>query len=578
MKYIKTFGEFINEALDLNTYIAKEKIPNNILEFSESVISDWFKNAGTNIPVDISKKKDNLVLWFARNIKKVILDNTIKYGHIKDAVMRGEDAEIDFEYMSDIMNNSFNNMRDYIMSNNRNENVYKINFMSSFNQMIEVSEKWHNELKASGLVKSEKGTVLKEYSDGYYWIDLGTNDCKEEADAMGHCGMTGADTLVSLRKRKMKGIESFVTMAIDKEDEEEDGYVEYGTIYQIKGKNNKKPNSEYHKYIVDFMCDYMVFGYSPEYNSDDDFQLKDLTLELFGKVVSSVSSASFGYGNELYETLNCWVLSPEQIEYLVVNYELDVDDIKIADALPLMGHTDFFKFDNIIYDKDSENTCLNTGSDDISIFLEFVSMDNMPKKYFKSVPKSLSKDDVYAAMVEFDPNIKQLIVSSSKETIKLLDDNIEKLCIYDNISNLWEIYQYMKNEYKFEFKNIIRDISQYYLYKTFVELFKDELRRSRYIIGGVNDPKKDNDGNILLALNTLIYDACLDEGNVYMRELDVDSFDKLVAYIEKHGNRYSIYDKFDIVGNLSDYYNIYDVDYDNYGYEKISEFIQKIKK
>ena len=64
---------------------------------------------------------------------------------------------------------------------------------------------------------------------------------------MGHCGRTGAGSLISLRSIRPytedKAItDSHVTIAYNKED---------GLFYQSKGKRNAKPSEKYFPYIFD---------------------------------------------------------------------------------------------------------------------------------------------------------------------------------------------------------------------------------------------------------------------------------------------------------------------------------------
>ena len=129
---------------------------------------------------------------------------------------------------------------------------------------------------------------VMKFDDDYYWVDLNTNRCEKESDAMGHCG-TASDrdsTLYSLRYLNKKTNdqktwmwEPHVTFELtDKHD-----------LTQMKGKNNDKPSSKYHKYIIalllhkvevstDGTTGYLVKevvggGYRPETN----FSLSDLT-------------------------------------------------------------------------------------------------------------------------------------------------------------------------------------------------------------------------------------------------------------------------------------------------------------
>lgn len=88
--------------------------------------------------------------------------------------------------------------------------------------------------------------IMKKYSDGYFWYDLGSDVCKVEAERMGHCGRDERASLFSLRRveKGKKFSSSYVTVAYNPHDE---------IVYQIKGRNNNAPEEEYWQYIVDFV-------------------------------------------------------------------------------------------------------------------------------------------------------------------------------------------------------------------------------------------------------------------------------------------------------------------------------------
>lgn len=156
---------------------------------------------------------------------------------------------------------------------------------ADFEDTYRDSVTWHEEIEDGGTSKAlqlqEDQEIIKEFSDGYYWVNLGDNACEDEGDSMGHCGYTSADTLLSLRDEK--GV-PHVTLAC----------TYHGTqsivIYQMKGKGNTKPVKKYHPYIVDLLIDgenyasevnghnqsYEVVDYKPEYMRYDDFNIFDL--------------------------------------------------------------------------------------------------------------------------------------------------------------------------------------------------------------------------------------------------------------------------------------------------------------
>jgi len=146
--------------------------------------------------------------------------------------------------------------------------------IKTLEEALDAAIEWHQTLQASGQITDESGEIIKQYPEGYYWIDLKTNNSPEEGNAMGHCGRDGkATTLISLRDRKTK--EPHVTMAYDDKT---------GTITQVKGKSNKKPIEKYMRFVMDilkemksqnkfngFKWSYPVNG--PDLSLDDQKQL-----------------------------------------------------------------------------------------------------------------------------------------------------------------------------------------------------------------------------------------------------------------------------------------------------------------
>lgn len=166
------------------------------------------------------------------------------------------------------------------VSEYENINLKELNYIQAEN----MSDKWHKELKASGEISKEKNKIILELDNNFYWVDLESTSCKEEANAMGHCASTSyGDTLLSLRSKKPNGvIEPHVTLSYDTDQK---------LIVQMKGKKNQKPSQKYHKYIVDLLIvnsgDYVIEGTTSEYMDVNDFMISDLSLDLFKRFVQN---------------------------------------------------------------------------------------------------------------------------------------------------------------------------------------------------------------------------------------------------------------------------------------------------
>tara|TARA_B100000900_G_scaffold358316_1_gene329165 strand:+ start:1054 stop:2496 length:1443 start_codon:yes stop_codon:yes gene_type:complete len=128
---------------------------------------------------------------------------------------------------------------------------------------------WHRKLETAqaGEIMDEHGNIIMTFPDGYYWIDLESSKCDDEAKAMNHCGMGSSrgSKLYSLRKDKKPSV------TIELMD---------GTIRQIRGRANSKPKKEYHKYILDFILSDLVkdFDYD-KYKMGNNFFVTDLESE-----------------------------------------------------------------------------------------------------------------------------------------------------------------------------------------------------------------------------------------------------------------------------------------------------------
>jgi hypothetical protein len=123
--------------------------------------------------------------------------------------------------------------------------------------------------------------IFKEYPDGFVWVMLNRAACREEADAMGHCGnvpsQKSGERILSLRRKEVRDGELY--------------YIPYLTfIYNTqskllgerKARFNEKPSKRYHPYILDLLRMDMIQGMEPEsnqYSPENNFQYDDLGTE-----------------------------------------------------------------------------------------------------------------------------------------------------------------------------------------------------------------------------------------------------------------------------------------------------------
>ena len=79
----------------------------------------------------------------------------------------------------------------------------------SYLELKDKAKEWHDSLEIGDAAINyvEKNDILLDYRDengeGFYWVDLETNDSNEECQRMGHCGRTNSgNTLYSLRETR----------------------------------------------------------------------------------------------------------------------------------------------------------------------------------------------------------------------------------------------------------------------------------------------------------------------------------------------------------------------------------------
>ena len=159
----------------------------------------------------------------------------------------------------------------------------------SIPELLTKSKEWHESLGIGGgeINYVEKHPIVKDFrnedGEGFYWVDLETNDSPEECSRMGHCGRTAWGNIIySLREvKQIPGgkytmNKSHLTASISNN----------GTLYQLKGPKNSKPKEEYHNYILPLFYvqdedgDYLIQDFGSEYAADRDFKLTDLPNEV----------------------------------------------------------------------------------------------------------------------------------------------------------------------------------------------------------------------------------------------------------------------------------------------------------
>ena len=310
-----------------------------VANYLKTVIVDGIIDSETDAKEELGLEKDKI-------ITKERIEKWIKTGNDKELEKRISknwgDINSLIEGFQESINEDLNYVLDWLKNPLREEkvNLSKLTFKEAYTK----SDEWHKSLKASGKIEDENGEVFIEFDDGFYWIDLETTYSKDEAEAMGHCGNTNdGDTLFSLRDSKKS---PHVTVAYDSSD---------GAIYQMKGRQNKKPVEKYYKYIYRLLVDPVLkpkyFAY--EYLKEEDFNRSDFDKETFKKVFDY--NPNIVYGSIQHDTKMCrdlvkkGYLDKDEIKDVLFNSE-DVKDKIFLDFLDVEEFLFTYKELKEIYD------------------------------------------------------------------------------------------------------------------------------------------------------------------------------------------------------------------------------------
>lgn len=173
------------------------------------------------------------------SVRQYAQDHNINKTNLKEILPLIDQNQV-IDYLKD-NETTVNTIMEWLKFPNREQ--VDLRQIKTLEEALNVALEWHQNLTATGKINDEMGVVFKVYPEGYYWIDLQTNNSRAEGDAMGHCGRDDrATTLYSLRSRDSK--EPHVTIAINEPKK---------IITQIKGRQNKKPIDKWMKYVFDLL-------------------------------------------------------------------------------------------------------------------------------------------------------------------------------------------------------------------------------------------------------------------------------------------------------------------------------------
>ena len=160
-------------------------------------------------------------------------------------------------------------------------------------QFNDWEEEWIETRDRTVELKSSDKMII-DLGGGWAWFDLNREFCREEGDAMGHCGNTAAyesgDTLLSLREHVYENLWAPHLTFIRHEN---------GFLGEMKGRGNEKPVEKYHAAIFTLLMSDFVEGISGGgYKPENNFSLNDLP----DSEVKQIKARKWGF-NEYWELM-----------------------------------------------------------------------------------------------------------------------------------------------------------------------------------------------------------------------------------------------------------------------------------
>jgi hypothetical protein len=256
----------------------------------------------------------------------------------------------------------FITIRDYLRVSNISPNDFKKIKKMSFDEIITIAEDWHESLtQGEGNINYvEEGDILIDFRDsdgiGFYWVDLQTNNSREESERMGHCGSAGhRETIISLRSYSR--VPGYPDLTINKSHVTGAIYdlgSESASLTQLKGPHNSLPKKEYEPYMLKLYTEKYPNGislfskYESSYKPMTDFTIADFSKENIREILSANSIIS--------ENIN----SSSLISNLTIGKKKSLSE-KIKNIAPEITISDIFGAYEEVIDENTLSKLLRTG-------------------------------------------------------------------------------------------------------------------------------------------------------------------------------------------------------------------------
>lgn len=258
----------LNEAQDYSALFNPiRKRYSNVEPFFEYIISEAVKKTRLML------KKSNRVMWALKNFREMISDAIEVEGDNTASSIRSDVVQ---EYVN--LLNKLEHFYSLEIDAINNLPIDQYSMTNAIEEMERLEEEWKSQANQYVEIDPED-KVYMTFPDGFAWVLLDRAGCRAEGNAMGHCGnmpsMKEGQRILSLRKKTTHGSKSYwrpsLTFILNKD----------GTLGEMKGRANEKPQPKYHPYIIallksDIITGIRGGGFAPKQN----FHLSDLSSAL----------------------------------------------------------------------------------------------------------------------------------------------------------------------------------------------------------------------------------------------------------------------------------------------------------
>lgn len=282
------------------------------------------------------------------------------------------------------------------------------------------------------MLKLEDGDkIIHDFGNGFVWIMLDRGACRQEADAMGHCGNVPSqkfgDRILSFRKIRQRGKETlyepFMTFIYNEKTKK---------LGEMKGRANEKPSEKYHPYIVWLLKQDFIKGFGPRgYAPEDDFQMSDLSPDHYNEVITANPFLALVYGallRKLPENIRDTINMPFSAKEWDVSYDKENNRMLVIIPIDRVIDTGILDALQHPWTNFEPGTIDN---DEIELFISYLEDSYLNDLYEKV------KEIVESENMSFDTTIEQFVKNCKRRDFfgvfeEYLDEEDEPVDFEDN--------------------------------------------------------------------------------------------------------------------------------------------------